>query len=335
MQMSMEYIETQYGLNEPPDLTLEIATSRWREINILLHSVTLLGEELAGRRPLHALLRVSAALVRADRALLYLRDPAGATRLTAVIGTGVQTVATDLAAQSLQARACLQSGRPIVVNEPIEPWLRAELSDRGANAGLTVPITCQRMPWAAVQLLRSGTFLKEEAVLLWLFALTLEGVLPTLLVRAGDLEIIPGSGVEEATMAPEQWRSRLRWEMKRSSWAGRSLAVVCLRIMMAEAPTTLTDLPSDVEREIASLLRKALGPHDAFSRTGLGRYSIVMPDAGRRDAQNLLTRVREALAQAGNGGPKCLRRLVCGVAVFPEDGDSESEMMKAASPYAS
>ena len=84
----IDEIDPAHILNAPPDLTPELASARWKEINILLHSVALLGDEMEGHKPLLPVLRAAATLASCDRALLFLWDEAvgGGEIVTGVLG---------------------------------------------------------------------------------------------------------------------------------------------------------------------------------------------------------------------------------------------------------
>ena len=66
-------IGNRYGLMKPPELTPEIASRRWRELNRLIHACMVLHGVGADRRPFQRLLRTAGALVGAARGIFYVR----------------------------------------------------------------------------------------------------------------------------------------------------------------------------------------------------------------------------------------------------------------------
>jgi len=176
--MRSEGFNPKYVLPDPPELTREIVRTRWREINTLLHSVALLHGELGGEDPHRFILRTSAAIASADRGLLYRWDESTAgIRLAGSLGTSGR-IAEPLVEENSQARACFRMGKPVLVTDPAEPPLRGELAALGTRSVLSVPITHQGSAWRVLQLLRDRPFLVDEAILLWMYAMVLEGTLP-------------------------------------------------------------------------------------------------------------------------------------------------------------
>ena len=329
MTRGLEEIDARYVLNNPPDLTSDIAASHWRELNVLLHSIALLGEDLRGRRPLLSLLRTSKSIVPADAGLLYLWDPCRGTRVTTTLCSARELPRPKLRAQNIQARACLKWGKPVLVNDPVEPVLRDELASLGARAALSVPITFQGNPWSALQLLRNRPFLREEAVLLWLFALTLEGALSTLIDPMENRELIPQTETGSGLMTLERFRNRLAWELKRSGWVERPLTVASIRVREKAGGTVRGRSGQITATEAARVLRQTLGQHEPMTRLERRHFVAALPDTGIRDAKKMIDEAREALLKRANGGNESVG-IVTGFATFPDDGNSESEMIGTA-----
>jgi hypothetical protein len=176
--MIIEEIDPSHVFDDPPDLTASIASMRFREINILIHSLALLGDELHGGGSLLPVLRAATSLAPADRAILYLWDEvSGTLRSAAFLGVAGSPAGAALP-EPAAARASLRRRKPVLVWAPCQEFLRRELESLGASGSLSVPMTHRGVPWGVIHLLRDRPFQKDEALLLWLFALVLEGILP-------------------------------------------------------------------------------------------------------------------------------------------------------------
>src|SRR2546422_11281889 len=100
-----------YHLRNAPELTPEMACLRWRELNLLLHSLALLHTDLEGKKPFLPVLRSSGTIVAARRGLLYLWDEnGGGIRLKVGFGLG-HRAPERLRATNRMAEAALQIER--------------------------------------------------------------------------------------------------------------------------------------------------------------------------------------------------------------------------------
>ncbi|HET6372640.1 MAG TPA: GAF domain-containing protein [Candidatus Polarisedimenticolia bacterium] len=327
--MFIHEIDPRYILADPPDLTREIAVARWREINILLHSIALLGDDLDARKPLLPLLRASAAIVAADSGLLYQWDEhRSGLKLTTSFGIAGQ-LPEALDTENAQAHACLLERKPVLVWEPEEQFLRQELALLGARSALSVPITHQGMPWGALQLLRGRPFLKDEAILLWIFALILEGVLPSFLGAKRHRELVAPIDPATGLVTPDHFRRRLAWELQRSSWVARPVTVACIEVTeLLHGRPRGGSIPF-TPREAAQLVQKVLRQHDSITCLGGHHFIATLPDTAKPAALEVVDLIREAfLTRAAGTLP--VFDIASGFASFPEDGRSEAEIIRAA-----
>src|SRR4029434_291608 len=118
----------------------------------------------------------------------------------------------------------------VLVSEPCEVSLSHELAMLHTNASLSVPMTHQGLPWGAVQLLRDRPFLAEDAIIMWLYTLVLEGVLPSAIGLKRHREMAAPLDSVTGLLAPDHYRRRLAWELRRSSWLDRPLMVACVEV---------------------------------------------------------------------------------------------------------
>lgn len=325
----IDEIDSRYVLKEPPELTRQIAAARWKEINLLIHSMVLLGDEMDGRAPLLPLLRSSAAIAACRKGLFYRWDDAtGSLRLAASLGMEPDAVEA-LAAGNRQARGCLLHRKPVMVGAPRDRLLSGEMELLGASAALSIPISHQGMPWGALQLLRDRQFLSDEAVLLWLFGMILEGVLPVLIGSRRHQEMTSPADPATGLLTPEHFRRRLDWEVRRSGWLALPLSVICIEVseMLHGRPrgSSLTFTPRQAARAIVRSLRR-----DDFV-TCLGGHHFIgaLPDTGPEEARQLEGPIHEGLLACA-GGTLPVFDISTGRATFPDDGIGEAELIRAA-----
>jgi len=322
-------IDPSYLLNIPPELTPDVAVRRWREINILLHSVALLGDEMEGQDPLLPLLRASSTMVTADRALLYEWDE-GRRALVLAGSLGVTDAATaSLASGNTQAQTCVVHRKPVIVSSPREGFLQEELAALEARGVLSVPIAHQGLPWGCLQLARSRPFMREEAVLLWLFAMVVEGVLPFILHIRHHREKTASTDTESGLQTPAHFRRRLAWELQRAAWVARPVTVACIEITEMLHGRPRGGSLSVTPREAARIVCKALRPADSVTCLGGHHFIAALPDTDPAGARRMLDVIREAfLSRMASTLP--VFDIVTGLSVFPDDGREEADLIRSA-----
>jgi len=321
-------IDPAYLLSAPPELSRPMASGRWKELNLLLHSIILLGDEISGDDPMLPLLRASASIASCDRALLYRWDEVASTvHLEAWLDPGREPAA-EIQSSNIQAHTCLLHRKPVAVSRPREDFLREELRRLDATAVLSVPMTHQGMPWGALQVMRNRPFLKDESVLLWMFAMLLEGVLPPLLgsrrLQQTSRSVDPGTGL----LTPDHFRKRLAWEIQRAASLGRPLTVACVEVA-GSMPTGVGRTAGPGPIEAGRMALRALRKHDTATCMAADHFVAALPDAGPEQAREWIRAVKEGFV-TGSAGTLPLLDILSGTATYPEDGRSEEKLIRAA-----
>ena len=326
-------MDDSFVFDEPPDLTREMASARWREINLLFHSLVLLGDEMEGRAQLLPVVRAAATLASCERALLFRWDDAqGVPRLTTAVGFSGGLPATSRAGEA-QAEACLLHRKPVLM-PPGACLSRGAASPPDAGlprevARLSVPMTYQGRPWGALQLLRNRPFERYEAVLLWLFALVLEGVLPSAMGPKRHREMIAGPDSASGLLTPDHFRRRLGWEIQRSAWLARPLTVACVEVTEMLHGRPHGSSMSFSPREASVILQKSLRQSDSVTCMGGHHFIAAMPDTAAGEARSVASLVREGLLLR-SAGTLPVFDIVMGFASYPQDGATDLDLMRAA-----
>ncbi len=320
---------TRYLLQKPPDLTPEMAARRWRELNLLLHSLALLHSELGGKNPFLPILRLAGAIVSAGRGLLYLKRESG-VGLRMMMSFGFTGRAADrLRSVNDMAAAALLSRKPVLVNDPPEEALRNELRLLQDPFCLTVPILLRGKPWGAIQLLRSRPFEEEDAILMWIYALILEGALPgsTVSARLHRSPVVPEAG--RGLLDRQHFESKLDREIERSRWAGRPCSLLRLRWRPAHGKDA-GDSERLVSGQVLRAIRRSLRPADLITSCDGGDLLVFLPDLDgpetQRVTQNLRRNLLQSRALGEEGGHSCLRMAF---ASYPADGALREDLLRA------
>lgn len=327
--MRIDDIDPCHILKEPPELTSSVAAGRSKEINLMLHSLALIGDEMEASRGLMPVLRAAATLAGADRALMYQWDEGTSSlRLTTSLGFKgpLPKGATD---GTTQVRGCLVHRKPVLVSEPCDVSLSHELAMLHTNASLSVPMTHQGLPWGAVQLLRDRPFLAEDAIIMWLYTLVLEGVLPSAIGLKRHREMAAPLDSVTGLLAPDHYRRRLAWELRRSSWLDRPLMVACVEVTEMLHGRPRGSFVSFTTREASQVIQKTLRQSDTVTCLGGHHFVMTMPETGRPAARRVIDRIREGLLEV-SAGTLPVFDIATGFASYPADGATESEMIRAA-----
>lgn len=322
--MLIHDIDESYFLSDPPELTREIATARWRQLNVLLHSIVLMGDEPADRRLFSGLLRTSVALASTERALLYRWNEADRT-IKVVEALGFDPL--PHAAGTAQVHASLVHRKPLMVWYPPDEFLTREMDALQARAALTVPITGGGVPWGAIQLLSDRPFMREEAVLLWLYALALEGLLPVL--ESASRRLSGQADSATTLILPIHFRRRLSWELQRSAALSSSLTVACVEMLDPLHGRPRAGAAPFTPLEASTAIRRVLESQSSLTCLGGHHFIVALPDVDRSAARDIIESIRRALVDRG-GGTVPILDIVIGLATFPDDGVTEGDLIREA-----
>jgi hypothetical protein len=178
--------ENRYTLAAPPDLSADIESRRWRNVNRLVLSPLLLRSRVDEGRPLLAVLQMARSIVPAERGLLSMWDDSmGTLEIAADFGFEPR-LPERLRRSNPLAAAAVRSRKPVLVSRVDDLALARELRALGKPSWLSAPIMRQGAPWGVIQIGRAEAYREEDAILLWLYALVLEGVLPGLVQCQDD-----------------------------------------------------------------------------------------------------------------------------------------------------
>jgi GAF domain-containing protein len=316
-----------FVLDRPPSLNAEIAQGRWQALNLLLQSLVFLHVESKGRSPLVSALQSACVIGAAKRGLLYLQEE-GSLRLELATTVGFGGNVPDAIRDSnVMAAAAIRRSKPIVVNIPRDAAVQDELELLAAPRCLSVPILRRGRPWGAIQLLRDVQFGEDEAIVLWMYALILEGILPILFESATPAETPATSGSEPGLVDLDHFETRLRWEIERSGWLERPMSFARLTWVSKGAVAT----PAEVQRFSPSslrALRRIIRPSDLIASRADNELLIVMADRSASEARKILGQIRRSVGREGGNSPGTRRLDVVAVS-YPQDGRQVGELFRA------
>ena len=322
-------IANRYGLMKPPELTAEIATRRWRELNRLMHACMVLHGVGRDRRPFQRLLRTTGTLVGATRGIFYVRcDGESALELAASSGF-LRGVPERLRSGNDLVSATLRSGKPVLVNRPTEIRLQEDLRLLGDVSCVTFPILREGQPWGVVQLMRNEAFSEEEAILLWMYALVVEDALPSLAQAGRAPEPHGTSTLPPGLLSQSVFETRLDWELECVLWGGRS----CTLLRISFGAGGGREDQAELLRQGKSLrvLRSCLRSVDLLAADSSGSLLVFLPELDQVEGQQMAQKIRRTLVQSRVLGDEStvIQRLKISQATCPDQGRRREELLRS------
>ncbi len=319
-----------YGLMKPPELTAEIASRRWRELNRLIHACMVIHGVGRDRRPFQRLLRTAGALVGAARGIFYVRCDSEVALETAAASGFLRGVPERLRCGGDLALAAMRVGKPLLVSRPTESRLEEEMRWLGESSCVVFPILRQGQPWAVLQLLRSEAFSEEEVVLLWMYALVVEDALPSLAqaVRATEAPI-SATSTQPGLISVSDFESRMDWEIECLLWGGRSCSVLRLslgRKSGAEEPTE----PFRTGK-VLRVVRGCLRGVDLLAPGSAGDLLVLLPEMDAQEGQQVAQKIRRTLVQSRVLGEESavIHSLRIAQVTCPDQGKRREDLLRS------
>ena len=323
-------IGNRYGLMKPPELTAEIASRRWRELNRLIHACMVLHGVGRERRPFQRLLRTAGALVGASRGIFYLRGEDDSSLEAAASSGFLHGVPERLRCGGELAVVAMRLGKPLVVSRPTESRLQEELRWLGEASCVVFPILREGQPWGVLQLLRSEAFSEEEAVLLWMYALVVEDALPSLAqaVRSGEAPASAADG-QPGLISLSVLETRLDWELECVLWGGRSSTL--LRISLGHGGVAASQDERLRQGKVIRVLRSCLRGVDLLCPGATGDLLVFLPEMDAQEGQQAAQKIRRALIQSRVLGEdsEVIRSLRIAQATCPEQGKRKEDLFRS------
>jgi hypothetical protein len=256
-----------------------------------------------------------------------------ALELSAAIGFPGQ-VPEGLRRDNRIARATIQSGKPILVNVPADDALKMELRLFGEPFCLAIPIMKRGGPWGAIQVGRAVPFEEDEAILLWIYALTVEGMFPGLLEFAHAPDGRRAPGIESGVAENRRFQAVLKWEIERASWLQRPCSLVRIGWSNPESAPS-SDPPVLISSPTLRAIRQSLRPVDLVASGGRDDLLICLPDVGSVEARKVMQDIRGNLLQRRTLGEEAVvqHHLKMASATYPADGERGEDLMRAVTEF--
>lgn len=126
------------------------------------------------------------------------------------------------------------------------------------------------------------------------------------------------------------FEERLAYELPRHGETGRELVLIVMDLngfkrVNDELGHGAGDL---VLQAAAAALASAVGDQDTIARQGGDEFCVLVPEAGRAEAEALIARIRAAFARIDAGGAPL--RTAVGYAVFPADARDGDDLLRIA-----
>ena len=326
----VDEIANRYGLFKPPELTAEIASRRWRELNRLIHACMVLHGVGRDRRPFQRLLRTAGALVGASRGIFYIRSEGHGTLEAAAALGFLRGVPERLRCASELASVAMRVGKPLLVSRPTEARLEEEMRWLGEPSCLVFPILREGQPWGVLQLLRSEAFSEDEAVLLWMYALIVEDALPSLAQSVRSSEPPAASTHSHPGLVSSSvFVTRLDWELECVLWGGRSSTL--LRVALDRRGESVEQEEILRQAKVIRVVRGCLRGVDLLSPGPAGDLLVFLPEMDAQEGQQVAQKIRRTLVQSRVLGEESavIPALRIAQATCPDQGKRREDLLRS------
>ena len=135
--------------------------------------------------------------------------------------------------------------------------------------------------------------------------------------------------VPSGLLTAEEFGRRLTWELQRSTWLARPLTVASVDIIDPEFRSHDGISTPFRLAEATQVMQASLREQDALTCLRESHFVAAIPDMRKPDAEELVAFIRDACVRRAAAAGQALK-VEIGVATFPEDGTSETEMLRAA-----
>lgn len=286
-----------FTLRVPPDLTSEIASRRWRHINLMLRSPLLLQSQPEGQDLHPFILQLAGAIVPAERGLLY-RCAGTAGRLTMAADFGfVPGHPVRPGPVNSMATTAMRIHKPLLVRRDRTLALARVLRSLGSASCLSVPIARRSEPWGVIQLLREEQFGEDDGILLWNYALLLEGTMPGLAGSGRTPQRVPARPPERPFASRAQIERKLQAEIEVAFWTARPCSLL-RAVWRPEPGGGGSDPPVLHAQQVLRMIRGSLRPVDLVEPWGTGDLLIFLPQTDAAGAEKTIQVLRHRLVRS-------------------------------------
>jgi diguanylate cyclase (GGDEF)-like protein len=227
----------------------------------------------------------------------------------------------------------LNLGTPLLVND-LHSHPRFGRKDPTTRSGIFAPLVANRRPIGVLSAYRSvaGGFVSSDLNLLTVVALYVAGAIEVArlhehLKELAATDALTGLGNRRSFL------DRLSGELDRCRRAGRTVtvALVDLNGFKLVNDTWGPAAGDEALIQFAETLGHGVRTYDQVVRFGGDEFALLLPEASRAKAEEILTRLQEvAILRTPHAGAGSRLVFSWGAAVFPDDGENIDELLRTA-----
>ena len=318
------------------ELNQFVIQRRWREVNAILRQSMLTGLPMQLEAALSMFCDSAAEIVEYESALVYFWEE-NSEQMSLRALRGSPELPDRLAGGNILNFWTSKFGRPLLVNEGIDPQADLALQSVGARSVLAIPLVVNNRVQGSLQLFSpiAHAYTKEDAQLLWILALVAEGMLSREHANEGLLTFA-FTDYLTGLKTRGYFEQQLDLELKRCERKKASLSLLMLDIDFFKP---LNDryghhVGDQILRDIASLLTKDMREVDTVARYGGEEFVIILPEATALAASRVAQRIRHSVEQARffAGAANAIEHLTIsiGFAVYPQDARFKRDLIVCA-----
>jgi diguanylate cyclase (GGDEF)-like protein len=315
----------------------ETLDSRWQAVNVLLRTSMLAGLKLELEQALSLFCDLAGEIVPYDNGLAFFWEKEQKQlhlRLTRHLEMPGPETLERCNLVNDWVRVCQG---PVLIPCGSDPEADLLLAEVGAQSLLAIPLFVDSRILGVLQLFGTAPnhFTEEDAQFLWMLSLLSEKLFQQehaneALIELAFTDFLTGLKTRR------YFEERLDREIKRAERNGNPLSVVLIDVDHFKLVNDSYGHQAGdrILREIASRLMKGRREIDTVARYGGEEFIIILPDTNLVGADTVAQRLREDIESTGFavGSSSQLAQLTIslGVASFPRDAQSKSDLLEAA-----
>ena len=319
------------------ELSEDAIRRRPRQINVILRLSMMSGLQMNLEATLNLICDLAGEIAAHEKSLVFFWDQAhDQMQLRFTRGFGNDEEARhQLSTGNIVNLWLSRYGRPLLIPHGHQPQADAFLELAGARSELAVPLFVSNRVMGSLQLFSSslGTFVLEDARLLWILALVAENLL-TREYSSEGLVHFAFTDYLTGLRTRGYFEQQLDLEFKRAERRRQTFALLMVDI---DGFKELNDsaghhVGDEVLRQVASILSQDMREIDTVARYGGDEFVIILPETTEQGATYVAQRLRRAVEQArfAAGTPGALQHLTVsiGLAVYERDGRFKRELIE-------
>ncbi len=325
-----------YMLEVSPDITEQFASTKYREINILLKANLISNLNMDFKVSLHVLCDLLSEMIHYDKVLLYLWDNDLEIMNPFVVRGFSERFPEQLQQGNLFAEWCIRHGKTFLIPFSNHTEVTGVLKDVNAKSMISAPIYESNNIIGTIQLFsqQPSFFSEEDAKLLWLLMIQSEALFRNYEnAERTQADFSLGNTAGQTNLS--LFYGQLEREIGRADRRKTPMSLLLMEIdRLNDYIHKFGHLKGEQAlNEIGSILMNQVRQIDSFCRYGENRFALILTETDRKGGMTFADRLRESISRHLFLDEKEERAIQitisAGLVTFPFDAKEKISLIQA------